>query len=126
MQLSMGDQVGVIIQNAIVQSALGVGSGIGIEMIMPPFRADASAAQLTFEVAVQLALNAVVVAYVAGPVVAKDTTFGVAFATALQVSQPTLQSRLAAVSLAAKRSVNQELQRMSAPAAAAPQATRSM
>ena len=106
------------IQVSVTHTALGVLMGSVIETFMPAYSASSSAAMLTFEAFVQIALNGVILVQIGPQLMADDPTFGMPFSFALFQAQPSLTNRVELLADLAKKQVSQVAQKMAPPAPA--------
>lgn len=94
---------GLAIEYALKDTVLGLASGTFIDYLLPPVSASVSEGQLAFEVAMQAALNGLVIAAVVPLLKPElDPSMGIPFYAGLLSSQPSFSARLETASLKVK------------------------
>ena len=101
------------IQNAVAGLSLGLVAGTVIDFLLPT-TASSSAAMLTFESFVQVALNGVFLS-AAGPVLGNDPTCGYGLVVGLRYAQPQFERRLTTLGAALRSQLDQLGLRMMEP-----------
>ena len=115
---------GLAIEYALKNTALGLASGTLVDALLPPVSASVSEGQLAFEVAMQAALNGMVIA-AAVPLLRPelDPSMGIPFYAGLLSSQRSFSVRLERVSVLAKGRAVQLGLRMGLPSLGVPPTT---
>lgn len=115
---------GLAIEYALKDTALGLASGTFIDYLLPRVSASVSEGQLAFEVAMQAALNGLVIAAVVPLLKPElDPSMGIPFYAGLLSSQPSFSARLETASLKVKERAAQLGLQMGVPTLGVPSTT---
>jgi hypothetical protein len=110
--------VGKAVQNAIVQTAVGMVAGAVIEEVIGPFNDGASDQEIAFELATQVALTGAALSLLGSALAADpifDPTFGILFGWAVMHAQPRLEKRGSAAGALINRMVQTALHKTLRP-----------